>query len=110
MGDDTRAILMNREVIALDQDATGHQGDRVYTEGPLEVWSKPLANGDLAVGVFSRWRMPLTLDVPLERLGLQSGVAVSVRDLWKHEDLAPLHDSIHVQLPVHGVVLLRLHK
>jgi alpha-galactosidase len=110
MTEDTGAILMNREVIALDQDAAGHQGDRVYTEGPLEVWSKPLANGDLAVGIFSRWRMPLTLDVPLERLGLPAGAQVNVRDLWKHADLAPVHGSLHVQLPVHGVVLFRLHK
>ncbi len=105
----TRDILLNREVIALDQDALGRQGDRVYTEGPLEVWSKPLADGSLAVGIFSRWRMPLTLDVPLTRLGLSASAPVHARDLWKHADLPPVTGSIHAQIPPHGVVLLRLH-
>jgi alpha-galactosidase len=105
----TRDILLNREVIALDQDALGRQGDRVYTEGPLEVWSKPLADGSLAVGIFSRWRMPLTLDVPLTRLGLSASAPIHARDLWKHADLPPVTGSIHAQIPPHGVVLLRLH-
>jgi alpha-galactosidase len=107
MSADTRKILLNREVIGIDQDPAGHQGDRVYTEGPLEVWSKPLADGSLAVGIFNRWTMPLTLDVPLARLGFNKGI-VAVRDLWTQVDLSPIHDTYHAHLPPHGVVLLRL--
>jgi len=106
---DTKEILLNREVIAIDQDAAGHQGDRVYTEGPLEVWSKPLADGSVALGVFNRWTMPLALDVPLSRLGFRDGATVAGRDLWRHTDLIPVQGSYHAQVPPHGVVLLRLH-
>ncbi|MEO6816615.1 MAG: glycoside hydrolase family 27 protein [Edaphobacter sp.] len=107
MSPDTLKMLLNREVIAIDQDPAGRQGDRVYTEGPLEVWSKPLADGSLAVGIFNRWTMPLTLDVPLARLGFNKG-SVAGRDLWAHVDLSPIHDTYHAHVPPHGVVLLRL--
>lgn len=109
MSADTRKILLNREVISVDQDPAGRQGDRVYTEGPLEVWSKPLADGSIAVGIFNRWTMPLSLAVPLARLGFKRG-AVTGRDLWEHADLSPIHDTYQAHVPPHGVVLLRLHQ
>ena len=31
------AILMNKEAIAIDQDALGRQGDRVFADEPLEI-------------------------------------------------------------------------
>ncbi len=105
MTPETRSILLNREVIALDQDATA-QGDRVYTQGPLEVWSKPLTDGSKAIAVFNRWTMPLVLDVPLSRLGLPE--SVQARDLWSHTDLQPLHGTWHASVGPHGVVLLRV--
>ena len=47
------AILMNKEVIAIDQDALGRQGDRIYAEGPVEIWAKPLKDGAKAVAIFN---------------------------------------------------------
>ena len=47
-------ILMNKEVIAIDQDKLGKQGVRVAKDGDLEVWAKPLADGGHAVGLFNR--------------------------------------------------------
>jgi len=41
----TLEILTNPEVIAVDQDPAGIQGHRVWQEGPLEIWMKPLADG-----------------------------------------------------------------
>jgi len=110
MTPETKSILMNSEVIAIDQDSAGHQGDRVYTEGPLEVWTKPLADGSVALAIFNRWTMPLTLDVPLNRVGFPGDSAVKARDLWKHTDLEPLQGTYSAHVAPHGVVLLRLHR
>jgi alpha-galactosidase len=110
MTPETKSILMNSEVIAIDQDSAGHQGDRVYTEGPLEVWTKPLADGSVALAIFNRWTMPLTLDVPLNRVGFPGDSAVKARDLWKHTDLEPLQGAYSAHVAPHGVVLLRLHR
>ena len=38
---ETRAVLTNREVIAVNQDPLGVQGRRVRDEGAKEVWMKP---------------------------------------------------------------------
>ena len=54
MTKETLEILTNPEVIAVDQDRLGVQGHRVWQEGPLEVWMKPLADGSTAVGLFNR--------------------------------------------------------
>jgi alpha-galactosidase len=110
MTPETKSILMNSEVIAIDQDSAGHQGDRVYTEGPLEVWTKPLADGSVALAIFNRWTMPLTLDVPLNRVGFPGDSAVKARDLWKHTDLETLQKVYSAHVAPHGVVLLRLHR
>src|SRR5207249_8280636 len=40
-----REMLTNAEVLAVNQDAKGVQGHRVWDEGPLEIWVKPLADG-----------------------------------------------------------------
>ena len=57
MSDETKSILLNREVIAVDQDALGKAGDRVWQEGPLEVWAKPLSGGEVAVGLVNQTRV-----------------------------------------------------
>jgi alpha-galactosidase len=105
MSPETLAILTNREVIAIDQDPAGMQGDRVRAEGPLEVWARPLAGGAKAVALFNRSDLPANMDLNLADVGF-SGV-VKARDLWAGRDLGAIA-AYHTIVPGHGVVLLRL--
>ena len=50
----TLEILTNREVIAVDQDALGKQGRRIWQSGETEVWVRDLSGGAEAVAVFNR--------------------------------------------------------
>src|SRR5258708_37685417 len=50
MQENIKDILMNKEVIAVDQDKLGKQGVRVAKDGTVAVLSKPLADGGHAVG------------------------------------------------------------
>src|ERR1044072_1850616 len=50
----TRSTLLNKEVIAVDQDSLGVQGHRVHKDGDSEVWVKPLSGGAVAVLLFNR--------------------------------------------------------
>src|SRR5438477_235227 len=50
MSDTTKSILLNKEVIAVDQDALGKQASPAKN-GNLETWIKPLKDGSVAVGV-----------------------------------------------------------
>jgi len=101
------AILLNKEAIAVDQDAKGLQGHRVSAEGPLEVWAKPLADGSVAVGLFSR-AGAFPVKVNFKDLGFTG--SVHVRDLWAHKDLGSFENDFTAQVPRHGAVMLRVSK
>jgi alpha-galactosidase len=101
----TRIILTNAEVIAVDQDPDGKQGKRVWKEGDLEVWSRPLAGGALAVGLFNRGAAPAKVTARWSDLGLQGHQ--QVRDLWTHASTSASGD-LSVDVVPHGVALLRL--
>jgi alpha-galactosidase len=102
----TLKILTNREVIAVDQDKLGEQGRRVWKQGDLEIWTRPLAGGAVAVGLFNRGTAPAPMTVSWASLGIRSGDPV-VRDLWAHTTLhAP--GRFTATVAGHGVVLLRV--
>ena len=107
MDETTKSILMNKEVIAVDQDSLGIQGSRI---GPPQVWVKPLSGGAKAVALFNYVTddeaEPFTL--MLKDLGFSG--PVHARDLWAHKDLGVLHGSYTVTVPQGGVVMLRMWK
>jgi alpha-galactosidase len=106
MTPETVALLTNRDVIAVDQDAMGKQGDRVSAEGPIEVWLRPLADGSKAVGIFNRHPSAMTARVDFQKLGFAH--AVKAKDLWQAKDLGTINAPYSVTLPGHGVLFLRV--
>ena len=107
MTPETVALLTNKDVIAVDQDRAGRQGDRVSAVGPIEIWVRPLADGSKAVGIFNRHPSPLSATVDFKRqLGFNH--AVKVRDLWLQKDLENPGNSYTAKIPGHGVILLRV--
>jgi alpha-galactosidase len=108
MTPETIALLANREVIAIDQDPAGLQGDRVSAEGPAEVWSRSLADGSKAVALFNRHSQPMEIQADFQRLGFTG--PVHVRDVWAARDLGTMQSRYRAQVPGHGVVLLRVSK
>lgn len=108
MDDTTKSILMNKDVIAIDQDHLGIQGDRVGAVGPFEVWMKPLEGGAKAVALFNRSTAEYPITVNFKSIGFDG--SVHARDLWSHKDLGTLDGSYTAMVPKHGVVMLRLSK
>jgi alpha-galactosidase len=106
MTPETVAILTNHDVIAVDQDAAGKQGDRVSAEGPIEIWARPLADGSKAVVIFNRHPSPLTAHVDWSTLGFKPGA--KAKDLWLKKDLGNLEATYNVEVPAHGVVFLKV--
>ena len=103
MSDSDKSILMNKEAIAIDQDPLYKQGDRLYESGDLDVWTKPLSGGRVAVGFFNRSWSTRDVSVDLAEIGFKSGA--SVRDIWKHEDLGHKSGIFTDTLPKHGAAL-----
>ncbi len=106
MSPENIALLTNREVIAIDQDRAGKQGDRVRAEGPMEIWARTLADGSRAVGLFNRHPQPMEMQVDFRELGFKG--AVKVRDIWAAKDLGLIQSTYQTSVPGHGVVLLRV--
>lgn len=106
MSPETVALLTNRDVIAVDQDAMGKQGDRVSAEGPIEVWVRPLADGSKAVGIFNRHPSAMTTQVDFQKIGFPH--AVKAKDLWLGKDLGTISAPYTATVPGHGVLFLRV--
>ena len=123
MSQETKAILMNREMIAVDQDELGVQGLRVATEQGLEFWFKPLTGGDWAMTILNptkeavnydlNWQHFNFIDTEVSRLGTHFYMqAYKIRNLWTHKDegLTSLANKVWRKLtvPARDVVSYRL--
>ena len=108
MTPDTRAILTNKEVIAVDQDSLGIGGKSLNNSGEIEVWKKPLVSGDIVIAVFNHSNRDMRPVISWKTLGLDETYAV--RDLWAHEDRGKTTGVFSEPVTSHGVIMLRLTK
>jgi alpha-galactosidase len=108
MSAETLSILTNRGVIAIDQDPLGSQAHRVRANGDSEVWTRPLASGSRAVGLFNRGAAPARIEVRWAEIGF-SGTH-KVHDVWSAADEGAHESGYAVDVEPHGVALLRVEK
>jgi alpha-galactosidase len=107
MSDETRSILLNKDIIAIDQDPLGHAGRRVRKEGSIEVWSRELSNGNRAVALVNRGSSAVDISFQWSEIGYPGSLSAEVRDLWKGKDLGRLKGSYTASaVPSHGTVIL----
>lgn len=102
----TLNVLCNPEVIGINQDPLGKQGYPVVTDGDTEIWTKPLHDGGLAVGLFNLSEIPQEVSVSWKALGLTGKQAV--RDLWRQMDLGVFDEAYSTPLGRRDVALLRV--
>lgn len=89
MDAETSAILLNSEIIAINQDALGVQGSTIYRNGDLQVLSKKLSGGDVAICVFNRSEKPLSFNVDI-RNHLDLWAPFKVNDIYSKKDLGKI--------------------
>lgn len=106
MDEDNLKILTNKEVIAIDQDPLGVPACRAKKIKDAEVWLRPLANGDYAVGMLNVGESAIKISVTDRELGLKGVFAV--RDLWKHEEMNGFQGTLECDVQPHEMRLLRL--
>lgn len=108
MSADTKEILLNKEVIAIDQDTLGQQGRRVKKDGDLEIWSKQLADGGRAVALLNRGKAAAQISVKWTDIGYPNTLSASVRDLWAKKDVGQKTGGYSAEVPSHGVVMIKV--
>jgi alpha-galactosidase len=82
MNDATRRILLNKEVIAINQDAAGKQAARIESNDAWEVFLKPLQNGDMAIAVLNKSESVQDFNLSLAALKVEG--LYEIRDVWEH--------------------------
>ena len=108
MSEETKSILTNAELIAVDQDPDGRPARRVSdAESTAVVVVRPLHDGSVAVGLFNRGEQKQVISLKLEALGLVEK-KLQARDLWQHADVELPGDRYEAMVPAHGVVLLKV--
>mmetsp|Transcript_29962 Transcript_29962/g.95861 ORF Transcript_29962/g.95861 Transcript_29962/m.95861 type:complete len:438 (+) Transcript_29962:56-1369(+) len=116
LSEEMKAVLLAREVIAVDQDPLGKQGRRVFQLkgsqcGAHDVWARPLANGDTAVVLWNRGvcgtHSLLGFDWPTVGVA-DASRRMAVRDLFEQRDLGVHAGSFSSFVDLSGVLMLRL--
>jgi alpha-galactosidase len=108
MSQETREILTNPEVIAINQDPLGVQGKRVSKNLATEIWVRQLANKAMAVILFNRSDEPRSIRVIYSDLAVQMGSKYEIRDLWKRKDIGLFSGKYVRTIPPHDVVMLKM--
>lgn len=89
MSDETKSILLNRDIIAINQDKGGRQpylaGSHPWpTENEDYIWIKQLEGGDIAIGFFNMGEKEVNMNLSMFDIGLGkvTGRTVEIHDLW----------------------------
>jgi alpha-galactosidase len=116
--EETIETLTNSEAIEINQDKLGVQGFKFSKTDSLEIWYKPLVNGEWAVCFLNRNSLSKTIDYNwidqnvvdgfAKRFTDFSYVTYNIRDVWAHKELGNTKTILKAQLPAHDVLMLRL--
>ncbi|MFI1675594.1 NPCBM/NEW2 domain-containing protein [Streptomyces sp. NPDC020607] len=104
---ETFEILGNKEVVAVDQDPLGKQGEVVSSQGGRWVVAKEMKDGSRAVALFNETGSPQSVATTAKAVGLPDADAYTLRDLWRHKSYNTA-GRIAATVPAHGTVLLRV--
>jgi alpha-galactosidase len=108
MSEQTRAVLTNKDVIALDQDPLGRQGRRVFANKEYEVWLKELQGGDLAACILNVSDQRAEIKFSWRAQQWLPKRKFEVRDLWNKRDLGTTDEPFVRTINSHDVALARL--
>jgi alpha-galactosidase len=106
MSGQTRYILTNRDVIAVDQDPLVVQGHPLPADG--RVWVKPMADGSVAVALTNAGDTPEDVGTTAKAAGLPQADCYRVRDLWAHTERKGTGDIGPMPVPSHAVSMFRV--
>ena len=107
-----KVLLLNKEVIAVDQDILGKAGWRVTPQASYtEIWKREVSNG-LAVVFANKWDCEnypsKNVTATLSELGLDENISYLARDLWKQKDIGHVRNEITMEVNCHGAELVLL--
>ena len=106
---EAKEILLNKDIIAVNQDPGFWQPYEIGTKGgwnprSVPAYVKLLSTGEILLGIFNFSDDDLKISTPIDRIGLNTGTGktLEMRELWTgrtetvkngvHKTLVPAHD------------------
>ena len=86
----------------------GQQARRIWKEGELEIWARPLKGGAQAVALLNRGSEPAEMRVSWEQLNLPLSLLAEVKNLWSKKVAKKIHGGYGGKVVPHGVIMLRI--
>lgn len=114
MDDETKEILMNKEVIAVNQDRLGNQARKFMDMGEHEIWAKELEDGRAAVCFLNRTDTDWNLDYNWKKQAMYFIQRVNMKhkynvyDVWEHKIISDTSEMLKKIIPPHGVLMVVL--
>lgn len=105
MNEATKRILTNKDIIAIDQDPLGIQAERKLKTDLLQIFVKPLSNGDVALGILNTSDQEQTIEVNPKTLGIFN--KRKAKDLWSGQTMKT-GKRIKVKMAAHETKVFRL--
>lgn len=116
----TRNVLTNKEVIAINQDSLGIEALKYSDKDSLQAWFKPLRHNDWAACFVNRSNKPQQIefnwqnemvrdDISKRELNAQAS-SYKLRDLWLTKDIGDTRQPLKAIIAPHDVLVLRLSK
>lgn len=120
MTKETKSILMNKDMIAVDQDALGVQGFMHRYDNGLEYWLKPLTGNRWAVVFLNRnigeyklthnWADDKVIKDELSKTEIDFSNTFNIYNIWQGKNEGTTAKAYKATLAGHGVVALILEK
>jgi alpha-galactosidase len=111
MNEETRRILTNREVIAVNQDPEGRSCHRLPTYGSPDAFilAKQLSGGDFAIGFFNFGDAAAHVELHFWDMGLplSSGFGMDFHDCLTGKELGLQRESFAQKVEAHGCRVYR---
>jgi len=104
----TLSLLTNDEVLAINQDALGKEARQTSKNDTYQVWTKELADGGKAIGIFNTSEKYQTIKLNKADAGFAE--YTKVRDVWQQKGITTSGPEFVTKVPPHGVVLIKVSK
>lgn len=120
MSAETREILTNKQVIAVNQDALGIQAYKYATADSVETWIKPLKNNEVAICFLNRSASSQKVNFNWKKRPINDKLSKTyinfnkaeyeVRDIETGKAKGKTTSVFEATIPSHDVVMIRLNK
>ncbi len=108
MSEATKTTLLNKDIIAIDQDPIGRQAFRVMRNDGLEAWKKPLSGKRVAIAFLNRNSTAKSVTATFKELELRTKTEFAVYDVWKHASLGETKGSLSASVQPHETLVFVL--